>query len=35
MWDFTDVSAGTTNATVSGVRVINWPVRAGTVFTTW
>jgi hypothetical protein len=35
LWDFTDTSLGTTNATVSGVRVINWPVRAGTVFTIW
>ena len=37
VWDFTDTSgstngAGATNATVSGLRFVNWPVRAGMIF---
>jgi hypothetical protein len=28
-WDFTDVSTGVTNATVSRVGFLNWPVRSG------
>jgi hypothetical protein len=33
VWDFTDVSAGTTNATVSGLRFLNWPSTPGTIIT--
>jgi hypothetical protein len=32
IWDFTDTSTGTTNATVSGLRFVNWPVCTGTIF---
>jgi hypothetical protein len=29
MWDFTDVSTGVTNATVNGLKFLNWPVPSG------
>jgi hypothetical protein len=33
VWDFTDVSTGVTNATVSSLRFLNWPATPGTVIT--
>jgi hypothetical protein len=33
LWDFTDTTRGTTNATVNSLRFLNWPPTEGTIIT--